>query len=66
MTKYIKTAMTYFEKHADFNGLTHVLLGIGFGALLTYPLFDTHPVRFGLLFLVLGIGGHVWAATHKP
>lgn len=66
MKKYCKTAMKYFEKHADFNGLTHILLGIGIGVLLTYPIAGVHPVRLGLVFLALGIAGHIWAATHKP
>ena len=58
--------MKYFGQHPDFNGLTHVLLGMGFGVLLTYPLVGSHPVRYGVAFLVLGLIGHVWAATHKP
>jgi hypothetical protein len=63
MTKYCKATMKYFEKHAGFNGLTHISLGVGIGALLTYPVAGVHPVRFGLVFLILGIIGHVWAAT---
>ncbi len=64
--KYVKTAMKYFGKHPDFNGLTHILMGLGFGALLTYPLFGAHPVRYGLVFLALGVAGHIWAMTRKP
>lgn len=65
VTKYIRASKKYFEKHADFNALTHVLLGVGFGAVLTYPVFGSHPVRYGLIFLVIGIGCHIWAATRK-
>jgi len=58
--------MRYFAKHVDFNSLTHIFIGMGIGALLTYPVFGVHPVRFGLAFLALGIAGHIWAATHRP
>lgn len=57
--------MNYFGKHIEFNSVVHILIGIGIGALLTYPVAGIHPVRFGLVFLILGILGHVWAATHK-
>ena len=65
MTKYIKSITKYFTKHIEYNSAVHVLIGIGIGALLTYPVAGSHPVRFGVVFLVLGILGHVWAATHK-
>ncbi len=57
--------MKYFDKHASFNSLTHISFGVGLGALLTYPVAGVHPVRFGLVFLILGILGYVWAATQK-
>jgi hypothetical protein len=63
MTKYIKATLRYFERHAQYNSAVNILLGIGIGALLTYPVAGSHPVRFGLVFLVLGVLGHVWAAT---
>lgn len=65
MAKYCKATMNYFGKHVEFNSVVHILIGIGIGALLTYPVAGIHPVRFGLVFLVLGILGHVWAGTHK-
>lgn len=64
--KSVKAVMKYFSKHPGFNGTTHVLAGIGIGMLLTYPVAGSHPVRWALFFLVLGLAGHVWAATHKP
>ncbi len=57
--------MKYFQKHTDFNSLTHISLGVGIGALLTYPVAGGHPVRFSLIFIILGILGHVWAATQR-
>ncbi len=65
MAKYLKTAMKYFEKHTGFNGMVHLSLGVGIGALLTYPAAGLHPVRFALVFIVLGLLGHAWAMTHK-
>ena len=63
--KQYKNAMKYFSKNVEFNSATHLLTGIGIGALLTYPIAGMHPVRFGLIFIVLGILGHIWAMTHK-
>ncbi|MBI3385461.1 hypothetical protein HY031_00030 [Candidatus Gottesmanbacteria bacterium] len=63
MTKYYKRAMKYFEKHPNTNSFIHVIGGIGIGFLLTYPLAGSHPVRWGIAFLVLSVLGHVWAAT---
>ncbi len=55
--------MKYFEKHPNTNSFIHVIGGIGIGFLLTYPLAGSHPVRWGIAFLVLSVLGHVWAAT---
>ena len=63
--KCCKKIMNYFGKRIEFNSTVHILLGIGIGALITYPVAGIHPVRFGLLFIALGILGHVWAGTHK-
>ena len=57
--------MRYFERHAQYNSAVNILLGIGIGALLTYPVAGSHPVRFGLVFLTIGVLGHVWAATQR-
>lgn len=64
MEKYYKRMMKYFSKNPHFNGLTHVLAGMGIGFLLAYPLAGAHPVRWGVAFLALGLLGHWWAATH--
>lgn len=58
--------MKYFRQHEMFNSLTHVLAGIGIGILITYPFAGSHPVRWALVFLALGVGGHIWAMTHTP
>lgn len=64
--KYLKNANRYFVKHPDFNGLTHIILGMGFGILFTYPVAGTHPVRYAVTFMLLAVLAHFWAATHKP
>lgn len=61
MEKYYKRGKKYLGKYPDFNALIHILVGVGVGMLLTYPLAGTHPVRWGLLFLALGGLGHLWA-----
>lgn len=64
MIKYYKRSIKYFSKYPDFNGLVHILAGIGIGFMLTYPLAGEHPIRWGLTFLTLALIGHIWAATH--
>lgn len=63
MHKLEKNMMKHFEKNPRFNSYVHVLAGVGIGFLLAYPVAGAHPVRWGLVFLVLSILGHWWAAT---
>lgn len=62
--KYSNAARKYFRAHSEFSGIIYVLFGVGLGVLITYPFAGIHPVRFGFLFLALGILGYVWAAIH--
>lgn len=36
-------------------GIGSLIIGIGVGALLTYPFFGTHPVKWGLALIGIGI-----------
>ncbi len=58
---YSKKVKKYFASHPEENGLTHLVLGMGIGFLLTYPLAASHPVRWGVAFLVVGIVMHLKA-----
>lgn len=58
--KELKKLSKYFSQHPYYNSATHVLIGIGIGILITYPLVTTHPLRWGLGFLVLGLLGHLY------
>ncbi len=66
MKKFSKSARKYLGAHTQFSGLVHLLFGIGIGVILTYPIAGVHPLRFGFMFLVLGILGYVWAGMQKP
>jgi hypothetical protein len=55
----------YFKNHAMYNASVHIILGIGLGMLLTYPLAGAHPVRWGLGFIILGILGHIYPLAKK-
>ncbi len=59
--KYEGRAMKYFGKYPNYNALIHVIGGIGIGFLLTYPLAGSHPIRWGVAFIILSIVGHWWA-----
>lgn len=56
-----KKALKYFASHPEVNALSHLTAGIGVGILITYPLIVSHPMRWGLLFLGLGLLGYVYA-----
>jgi len=56
-----KKIYKYFSAHPMVNSCTHILIGVGVGILITYPLVVTHPVRWGVTFLGLGIVGYVYA-----
>lgn len=55
----------YFSKHTIFNATVHTVAGIGIGALITGPLLDPHPVRWGLTFLLIAVLGHVYTMWVK-
>lgn len=60
-----KTIEQYFKNHAMYSAVVHVLIGVGVGMLLTYPLAGEHPVRWGVAFLALGILGHLYPLMQK-
>ncbi len=58
----------YFQKNPGFNSIIHIVIGIGIGILVTYPLIGAHPVRWGVFFLILGLVGHlypIWTRSKK-
>lgn len=63
--KDFKKVEKYFEKHAMFNSSVHTLIGMGIGILMTYPLVGVHPMRWGVLFLAIGIIGHLYPMVYK-
>lgn len=38
------------------------IMGIGLGALLTYPIFGSHPVKWGIAFIIVGL---IWYFVQK-
>lgn len=56
----LKKAEKYMKQHTAYNGLIHGLGGIGIGILITYPFIGSHPVRWGVFFLVLSLLGHLY------
>lgn len=60
-----KKIHSYFKTHPVYNSGVHMLIGVGLGALLTYPYFGTHPVRWGLALIVVGILAHLYPLTIK-
>ena len=62
---YCKKLMQYLSKNPSFNATIHLLLGLGAGILITYPIVGSHPLRWGLSFLGLGILGHLYPYFKK-
>lgn len=60
-----KKMSQYFSKHPLYNGVTHMLIGVGLGALLTYPYFGAHPIRWGIALIALGLLAHFYPLTLK-
>jgi len=55
----------YFTKHPAFNSLVHLIGGIGIGALLAFPIFGMHIVRWRITLLVVAFIGHLYAWYSK-
>ena len=52
--------IAYFKKHIVYCSFVHVIGGIGIGILITYPFAGIHPVRWGVIFLVIGVFGYLY------
>lgn len=51
----------YFAKNPWYNAIVHLIGGMGIGILITHPIVDPHPLRWGLTFISLSFLGHLWA-----
>lgn len=60
-----KKITDYFQKHIGYNSIVHVIGGIGIGILITSPIINPHPVRWGLALLGISILGHLYALAAK-
>ena len=56
----------YFAKHTVFNSLTHLLTGLGIAWLVSLAWHcSTVALVLGIVFLVAGIAGHIYARFAK-
>lgn len=37
-----------------------IIIGMGIGALLTYPFFGSHPVKWGIGLIIIGVLVHLY------
>ena len=56
----MKKITAYFKKYPSFNSLVHVIIGMGLGVLITYPLAGSHPLRWGVALVSLGVAFHLY------
>nr|MBI5455624.1 hypothetical protein [Candidatus Levybacteria bacterium] len=61
----LKRIEKYFAKHVRFNSLTHLIGGIGIGALITNGFLNPHPLRYGVVLLVVALLFHAYAYYQK-
>lgn len=57
--------MKYFKAHPTYSSTVHFVIGLGVGILVTYPFIGSHPVRWGLFFLVIGVLAHIYPLFAK-
>lgn len=60
MYKKYQKMQKYFEKHSSYSAVVHLLIGMGIGIFITYPLVGAHPLRWASGFLAVGILGHLY------
>jgi hypothetical protein len=56
----IKKMEKYFSKHVYYNSGVHFLIGIGLGILVSRPWAGAHPLRTGLIILLVGVILHAY------
>ena len=61
----MKKAEAYFKKHLVYTSTIHALGGIGIGIIIASPFAGTHPIRTGVVFLLLSFLGHVYGWLAK-
>jgi len=61
----LKRIEKYFAKHVYFNTLTHLIGGIGIGALITNSFLNPHPLRYGAALLAIALLFHAYAYYQK-
>lgn len=52
--------LKFLGAHAEYNAFIHCVSGIGLGILITYPLVGSHPIRWAVVFLTVGVLGHLY------
>lgn len=57
----LKKMKKYYSKNVSENSIVHLIIGMGIGFLLTYPMAGPHPVRWGLAFITVGLVWHLKA-----
>lgn len=60
-----KQTKAYLKAHPTYNSFIHLVLGMGIGALLVFPLFLPHQVRWGIGLIAVGLLGHLYPTMAK-
>ncbi len=57
----MKKVVAFVKKHPAYHATLHGLGGIGVGLMIASPLAGLHPVRWGIVLLMVSLLGHLYA-----
>ncbi|MBA7474218.1 hypothetical protein ES707_09566 [subsurface metagenome] len=56
----------YFAEHANYNSCVHVCVGLGIAWLISLAWgYSVLPLVLGIVFIVIGIAGHIYPLLAK-
>ena len=56
----MEKAKAYLKKHILYTSLIHAIGGIGVGIIIASSIAGTHPIRVGVIFLIIALLGHLY------
>lgn len=56
----MKKALAFSKKYPAYIATIHAIGGMGVGIIIASPLAGTHPIRWGLAFILVSLLGHLY------
>lgn len=61
----MKNIERFFTKNVYYNALSNLVLGLGIGALITNSIINPHPLRYGLVIVLIALLLYAYAYYKK-